>query len=74
LLRLFKTGVGEHIALAHDFFIAEKMKDRLGIFWSHLAENQAFRLQLGKHFLVVAPAHVYPPRIYLSIGTENVKF
>src|SRR6266704_3267780 len=38
--------------LRHDFFIAVNTKDRLGIFWSHLTENQAFRLQQGKRFLV----------------------
>src|SRR6266566_6826275 len=52
LLRLFQTSEGQHIAVAHDFFIAVNTKDRLGIFWSHLAENQAFRLQQGKRFLV----------------------
>src|SRR5438876_5351829 len=62
LLRREKTFEGRHIAVAHDFFIAVNTKDRLGIFWSHLAENQAFRLQLGKLFLVGAFAHAFPPQ------------
>src|SRR5258708_8125076 len=62
LLRLFRASEGQHIAVAHDFFIAVDTKDRLGISGSHLAENQAFRLQQGKVFLVGASAHAYPPQ------------
>jgi hypothetical protein len=62
MLRLFQTSESQHIAVAHDLFIAVDMKDLLGIFWSHLAKNQAFGLQLGKRFLVGASAHAFPPQ------------
>src|SRR5438067_13568757 len=61
LPRLFKTCEDWLVIIAHDLFIAENMKDRLGIIWPHLAQNQSFRLQSRKLFTVVANAHECPP-------------